>query len=304
MKTGYLLLLLLFNVFWAAGLSVYKALAPHLDYAAIVTLRFGLAAAILLALWPLLPGKAPRGRDLGVTLLMGAIVFVLGHRVQVLGNQLGTAGNSSVLMALEPLVASVAAAVFLREHVTARRWCGFGLGLLGVVLLNGAWRADFLWTGLGASLLFVSSFLCEAAYSVMGKPILARAGLSKVLTLALFCGLLLNLTLDGPATLVAARRLPLQGWLLIFYMAVPCTILGYCLWYVVIRESDVNLAALTIFAQPVAGVVIAAVWLREPLHWGQFWGSVAIVAGLTVGLWGSETARDRPAGAPLAVAQD
>ena len=42
--------------------------------------------------------------------------------------------------------------------------------------------------------------------------------------------------------------------------------------------------ALTIFAQTVFGVGIAAVWLHEKLHAGQLWGSVLIVAGLVLGL--------------------
>lgn len=304
MKKSHLLLLLLFNVFWAAGLSVYKVLAPHLDFGAIVTLRFGLAGLILLAMWPLLPGATPRGRDLAVTLLMGGVVFVLGHRLQVLGNHLGTAGNSSVLMAAEPLVTSLAAAAFLREQISARRWCGFALGMFGVILLNGGWRAEFHWAGLGASLLFVASFVCEAAYSVLGKPLLARAGLARVLALALLGGLLLNLLVDGSTTVDAARRLPLRGWLWILFLAVVCTMLGYSLWYVVIRETDVNLAALTIFVQPVAGVVIAALWLREPLHWGQLWGSLAIVAGLTVGLWNRAAAAPAPGRPRFSLAED
>jgi drug/metabolite transporter (DMT)-like permease len=36
--------------------------------------------------------------------------------------------------------------------------------------------------------------------------------------------------------------------------------------------------------QPVAGVAIASLWLHEPLHLGQLWGSLAIVAGLILGL--------------------
>jgi len=48
----------------------------------------------------------------------------------------------------------------------------------------------------------------------------------------------------------------------------------------------INVAALTIFAQAVFGVVIAALWLRERLHWGQVWGSAAIVVGLVVGCRG------------------
>src|SRR5262245_960985 len=160
MKPRHLVVLILFNVFWAGTLSAYKTLEPYLSYSGIVTLRFGTAALGLLLVWPILPGKAPRGRDLVTTVLMGVIVFVVGHRLQVLGNSLGSAGNSSVLMGTEPLITSVAAAIFLREHVAVRRWIGFSLGMLGVTLLNGAGHSGFHWMGLGVSLVFVSSFLC------------------------------------------------------------------------------------------------------------------------------------------------
>jgi drug/metabolite transporter (DMT)-like permease len=272
------------NFFWAGSLSIYKALAGYLQPGEIVTLRFGLAALILAALWPWLPGKAPRGKDLVKVVVMGLIVFMLGHRIQVFANKLQAAGDSSVLMAMEPILTSVAAAIFLHEHIGPRRWMGFALGLFGVALLNGFLRSNFTWGGLGISLLFISSFLCEAVYSIMGKPLLERAGMMKILALALIFGTIGNLLLDGPQTFAAVRIMPLHYWWLIFYMATICTSIGYAIWFVVIKETDVNVAAMTIFAQPVAGVALAGLWLHEPLHWGQFWGSVAIVAGLVLGL--------------------
>ena len=284
MKPAHLGLLLLFNVFWAATLSANKALAPHLGPGGIVTLRFGLAGLGMLALWPLLPGRAPRGWDFAKAALMGGITFVLGQRLQVHGTQIGSAGNASVLMAAEPVLTAVAASLFLREHVPTRRWVGFALGALGVLLLCGLGRADFHWTSVGASLVFISSFFCEAAYSIMGKPLIERAGLLKVMTVALVSGLLLNLALDGPTTIAAARTLPPGAWLVVAYLAILCTMIGYALWFVVIKECDVNVAVMTILAQPVAGVPIAMIWLDEKVHWGMLWGSLAIVAGLFVGL--------------------
>ena len=284
MRPFYLILLIVMNFFWAGSLSIYKALADHLEPGAIVTLRFGVAAVILGLLWPWLPGKAPRGGDLLKTVVMGVIVFMLGHRVQVYGNKLSTAGNSSVLMAMEPILTSVAAAIFLREHIGPRRWLGFAFGMLGVALLNGLLRGGFQLAGLTASLIFISSFLCEAVYSIMGKPLIERAGMMKILTLALIFGTAANLLMDGPQTWAAVRVMPLHYWWLILYLSTICTAIGYAIWFVVIKETDVNVAALTIFAQPVAGIAIAGLWLHEPLHWGQFWGSLAIVAGLVLGL--------------------
>ena len=279
MRLSYLILLIVLNFFWAGSLSIYKVLADYVAPGGIATLRFGTAALLLLALWPVYSGKAPRGRDLWKTALMGLVVFTLGHRIQVLGVKLGTAGNSAVLMGVEPILTSVAAALFLREHIGPRRWLGFGLGLLGVAVLN-----RFQWAGLAASLIFVSCFICEAFYSIMGKPLIERAGAMKILTLALLIGTAANLLIDGRQTFGEARAMPAHLWWLVAYLSIICTAVGYGVWFLVIQESDVNIVALTIFAQPVAGLIIAVIWLHERLHWGHLWGSLAIVAGLIVGL--------------------
>jgi drug/metabolite transporter (DMT)-like permease len=284
MRLSYLIILILLNCGWAASLSIYKTLAPYLEPGAIVTLRFGVATLILLLLWPWLPGKMPRGWDLVKTIVMGLIVFMLGHRIQVYGNKLSTAGNSSVLMAMEPIVTSVAAAIFLREYIGPRRLMGFGLGMLGVALLNGLFGAGFQMAGLTASLIFISSFICEAIYSIMGKPLIERAGMMKILTIALVAGTVANLVVDGHQTYTQTCSMPVKYWWLIFYMASVCTSIGYAIWFLVIKETDVNVVALTVFMQPIAGVAIAATWLHEPLHWGQFWGCAAIVVGLSIGL--------------------
>ncbi|HVM47734.1 MAG TPA: DMT family transporter [Candidatus Acidoferrum sp.] len=284
MKPSHLLFLLLMNLFWAAVYSTYKILGQYLATGGIVTLRFGLAALCLLAAWPWYRGAAPRGRSLVMACIMGLLCFVLGQRLQVYGNALGTAGNSAVLMSIEPLMASVAAALFLRERLGPRRLAGFAICMGGVALLNGAWREDFQWTSLTASLIFVSSFVCEAAYSVIGKPIIANASVMKTLAVSLLAGTMANLLIDGPRTLHAARTLPFSAWLLLLGLAILCTVLGYSVWLVVIRECPVNVAALTIFAQSVFGVAIAASWLHEKLHWGHLLGSLAIVSGLVLGL--------------------
>jgi len=272
------------NFFWAAVYSAYKVIGPALPTGGIVTLRFGLAALSLLVVWAWLPGKSPRGYDLLKTCVMGVVVYVLGQRLQVFGNQLGTAGNSSVLMAVEPLITSVAAALFLREHIGPRRLAGFALGLVGVALLNRVWTPAFEWTGLEASVLFICSFVCEASFSVVGKPIVERAGVMKMVAISLVVGTAINLLIDGADTFHAMVRLNATAWVLLLLMAIVCTAVGYSVWFMVIRECPVNVVALTLFSQAVFGVVIAALWVGEKLHTGQLIGSLVIVVGLVLGL--------------------
>ncbi len=285
MRATHLLALLVMNALWAGTYSAFKALSAQLAPGEIVTLRFTLAGIGILACWPLFKGASPRGPDLLKAAAMGIIVFTVGPRLQVLGVRLGNAGDSSVVAALEPLITAVAAALCLREHVPARRWTGFGLGLLGVLLLNGGWRLDVRWPTLGANLVLFGAFVCDSAYSVIGKPILARAGVAKLVTVALWCGTLPNLVLDGPSTVANLRLLGSNAWWIVAYLVVVCTLIGYWLWFIVIRETEVSRAALTILVQPLFGIVIAALFLGERIHWGQLWGTLVILAGLVAGLW-------------------
>src|SRR5258708_18554634 len=143
MKAAQLVLLLFMNLCWGLVFSAYKLVGAQLSTGSIVTLRFGLAGFALLMCWPWLPGPAPRGRDLLVTCMMGLMLFVIGQRLQVYGNHLGTAANSSVLIGLEPLITSIGAAIFLGEHIGPRRLAGVGIGTGGTTLLHRGSRRGF-----------------------------------------------------------------------------------------------------------------------------------------------------------------
>jgi drug/metabolite transporter (DMT)-like permease len=277
----WLWLLIGMNLLWAGTISMYKYLGAYLDAGAIATLRFGLAALCMAILWPLLPGKAPRGKDILRALAMGVIVFCLSPRLQIAGVHRGQAGDTSLLIALEPLIVAVGAALLLNERIAPRRWWGFGLGILGMTLISQIWRDDVhAMRGLLANLIFVSSFFCEAAFSIIGKPMLERVSPLKLVAVGLFGGTMANVGVSG----VNIPPMPIGAWLTLLYLSLICTAFGYALWYFAIQRAPISLAALTVFAQPLMGLFLAAVWLRETLHWGQFWGSAVIITGLVIGL--------------------
>jgi len=283
MKPLHLILLVVMNCLWAGTYSAFKVLSPALDAADVATLRFGLAGAVLLVCWPWLPGAAPRGRDLARAVVMGVLTFGLGPRLQVAGVQMGRAADASMLIAMEPLIVSVAAALFLRERIGPRRWLGFALGIAGVALISEVWRPELHWPSLAANALILLSLCCESAYSIIGKPLMKSAGLFKILAVAIASGALVNLLTDGPSAIHAAERLPFTDWALLAYLGLICTLGGYALWFAVIRETQVNTAALTVFIQPVAGSVLAMIWLGEALRRGQIMGGLVILAGLMIG---------------------
>src|SRR5436190_963580 len=139
MKSRYLLLLAGMNLLWAASYPIYKWLTESISSSVVATLRFGVAAVLLLLAWPWLGPQNPRWSDLPRLAFKGIIVFCAAPRLQIEGVHLGQAGDTSLLMALDPLITALAAAIFLREHVPLRRWWGCAMGMIGVILLSRVW---------------------------------------------------------------------------------------------------------------------------------------------------------------------
>src|SRR5438477_12153005 len=94
MKPAFLILMIGMNLLWAGSYAIFKVLAPYLSSGSIATLRFGLAGLVLLLVWPWLPGKGPRGRDLLRTAVIGLCVFCLAPRLQIVGVHRGRAGDT------------------------------------------------------------------------------------------------------------------------------------------------------------------------------------------------------------------
>jgi drug/metabolite transporter (DMT)-like permease len=279
-KPSHLLLLVVMNFFWAATYSVFKILSPALNATEIATLRYGMAAAILFLLWFWLPGKAPRGKDLVSAIGMGIITFGFSPQLQVAGVQMGRAGDAAVLIAIEPVIVTLCAAIFLREKIGPRRCAVFLAGIVGVAMVAEVWRPGFRLPALTADALIVASLFCESACSILGKGIVQRNGMLKVLAIAIAAGALTNFLMGGSSSFRAAEMLSLRDWLLVTYLATICTVAGYLLWFAVIRDTEINIAALTTFIQPVAGTAIAVLVLHESLHWGQILGGLVIGAAL------------------------
>ncbi|HMO87236.1 MAG TPA: DMT family transporter, partial [Lacipirellulaceae bacterium] len=139
MRTACFAVLIALNFVWAASPTVAAVLQPHLPPLGIVLLRFGFGAAAILRVWPWLPGALPRGWDLLRAVIMGFVVFTVGHRLQAAGVQLGSASDASVLLALDPFITSLGAALFLHEKVPGRRWAGFAVAMVGVAVMS-LWR--------------------------------------------------------------------------------------------------------------------------------------------------------------------
>lgn len=127
----------LFVVLWSTGFIGARLGLPHAGPLTFLALRYGLAATLLLLLALATRARWPRQLgEIGHYAVAGLLVHGLYLGGVFVGISLGVeAGVSALIVGLQPLLTAALAGALLGERVTAQRWVGLGLGLLGVALV-------------------------------------------------------------------------------------------------------------------------------------------------------------------------
>ena len=240
-------------------------------------------------------GVRSRARIAAALFWMGFVGFTLAMALAHWGLAWSTATNAALLVATEPVALVALAPIVLGERLTRREGWGTLLALRGrdrrswsTACRASPSRSCPHWRG---DLLLLLSGVCFAAYSLLGRPVLARhSSITRHRVV-----LLLGRRHDGAARRrrVAGRRAVPPGrrraW-------PPCSTSGsssrdsgYLVWNWALERVTAARAAIYLNVQPLVGALLGVVWLGEPL-------SVFTVAGgalVVLGLW---LAADGPPG--------
>jgi drug/metabolite transporter (DMT)-like permease len=278
----------------------YVAVRLAVDDLGPVTLAFLRLAIGWLVLAPvsLRPRDAPSARvsrgDRWTLFWMGLVGFTLAMATSHWGLARSTATNGALLIAVEPLTMVALSPVLLGERLTRREAAGTLLALAGatVVVVDGVpgltvtlaphWRGD---------LLLLLSGVCYAAYSLMGRAVLARHSSIPVTARSLLWGVVTM------APLVLAEWLTGRGpvWTRTgvvagLYLAVVMTGLGYLVWNWALERIPAPRAAVFLNVQPLVGALLGVAWLGEAASVFTATGGALIITGLWLALTGRPAA--------------
>jgi drug/metabolite transporter (DMT)-like permease len=289
--------LVLVVLFWGFTWPVNKVILTVLSPYWMAAVRSAIATAALFAISVgrgrlVRPSRADLPVVLSITLLHMVGFVVLAN----IGLQLVPTGRSVVLAYTTPLWVTPGAALFLGERPTAARMVGVVLGLLGLVVLFNPVAFD--WSDraavagnlaiLGAALLWAASILHIRAHPWRATPF-ELAPWETLLATALLTPIAL---LSGPVPhVVWDARLAI----LLLYSAVPGTALAYWATATASRHLPAVTTSLGLLLTPVLSVVVATLWLHEPITLTLGAAVVLILGGVALGAaTGSERPRPLP----------
>ena len=281
---------------WAVGVILARQLGAHLPPLTLNLLKNGLVLAVLAPVawlvyageWPALPA-----RDIAVVLASGVIGIALADTLYFRAlNELG-AGRMGIIGNLYSPLVLLLGFVFLDERLGGMQWLGFGLVAMGVLLVSrppGEWRTHPEHTARGVLLGLLAIALMAVAI-VMVKRTLETQPLLWVTVLRLVgavIGLLLGATLPA-----MRRRMRFVAGEVPWHRLVLAALIGQGLsmvmWLGGYKYTSASVAAILNESASVFLVVLAALWLREPLGRRAGVGVLLTFSGIACMLLGRAT---------------
>ncbi|MBD9479364.1 DMT family transporter [Pseudoxanthomonas sp. PXM02] len=281
---------------WAVGVILARQLGAHLPPLTLNLLKNGLVLVVLAPIalllhagdWPVLPA-----RDVAIVLASGVIGIALADTLYFRAlNELG-AGRMGIIGNLYSPLVLLLGFVFLDERLGGAQWLGFALVAMGVLLVSrppGEWRTHPQHTARGVLLGLLAIALMAVAI-VMVKRTLETQPLLWVTLLRLLgavAGLLLVAALPA-----MRRRMQFVAadvpWHRLLLAAIIGQGLSMVLWLGGYKYTSASVAAILNECASVFLVVLAALWLREPLGRRAFVGVLLTFSGIACMLLGRAT---------------
>lgn len=279
-------------VFWAGNFIVVKGAIGILPPVGFTFLRYTLAAVTLLALLRWREGaiRLPRG-DIVPIALLGIVGFGCYQIIWPVALQTIPAGDSALLIATTPVITALLAVATGADAPSPVKLLGALVSFLGVAVVIAAGQGLNLGVSLVGDLLTLVAALCWALYTVFGAGILRRHSPLMATTWAIVAGTLfmapvgiaqlatVDLSVVGPAVVLAV----------VYAGTLAAGFSNVIVFHGLKLLGPTRVSAFQ-FLVPALAVVLAAIFLGEPIRLVQVLGGIVILAGVALlrrGAWPS-----------------
>jgi len=295
-RAFWFFVLLLVNGMWGTTDFAAKIALQSMTPAAVAWVRFSFAMLCFAPVLVVRRRELPAVSDLAPFLALGACGFFLNFILNYQGIKHTLASHATALRISEALAIALLSVVVLREKLSKTAVAGMGLGVVGVALVL---DIDFGNLGLFRSgarlgdLLVLLSILVEALYTVIGKTVLRRTRPLTATALACAAGwLMLSATSLGDIRAMVLHPPAAAAWAACAWLGLAATAVGYSIWFWVLRREESHRVGMTIMAQPLVGIPLAAALLGDRLPWSFLAGAALIGAGVYLVLRTSTESED------------
>lgn len=228
--------------------------------------------------------KWPDRSDLRTFLFLAFIGVGVYYFFQYYGVKFAGASISSILVTLLcPVIIFLLSRVRLGERMSPSQRTGLGVATVGsfLVITDGSLSFMSNSTQILGGLFGVVCAVFWAVFTVEGKrivtkyePFTSTAFVALLGTVMMIPLTVAEVKLDGPS------EFPLTYFLAAIYLAVPCTLVGYVLWFKALTGLSASTTGSSLYFEPVVTVVFAYIILGQGIGWIAAFGGILVALGV------------------------
>jgi drug/metabolite transporter (DMT)-like permease len=277
--------LLAANIIYGLNYSIAKSVMPDaIKPFALVSVRSISAAALFWITSLFMPKEPVKSRDL--LYLFGCSFFgvVINQTLFLVGLDLTSPINSSIILSTNPIFAFVFAALILKERITFLKGSGLAIGLSGVLLLilqNGT--PDMASSTFLGDVFTLINTISWAFYTVIIKRMLERYHPITVMKWTFLFGVFTNIPVGFHQwSSMDWSSIPFQSWLGIGFVVVFATYLGYLLITFGLRRLSPTIVSTYTYMQPVIAAYLATILGQDHIDIVMVASALLIFTGVFV----------------------
>ncbi len=274
-----------FVAVWGSGFIATKIALQHAAPLTFLSIRFAFGIVCLIPfvwltrpLWPV--SRAEFAHVVVAGLLMHAVHLGGSHYTQYLGL---SAGITSVLLCIQPLITALIAARWLNEKLAPPQWLGIAAGLAGVTLI--VWhKIDVREASIGSLIAVTISLIGVTAGSLYQRAFCPRVDL-RAAALVQFAAVFVVL---APLALVFEDNTVRWSWALVgalLYLVIFASLLGVSAWHTLLRHGAATRVTSLIYFTPVFAIVPEFLWFGITPSAVSWAGIVMTCAGVALVAW-------------------
>jgi drug/metabolite transporter (DMT)-like permease len=271
---------------WSTTPLAIKWSSLGIGFSFAVFARMAIGVLLCIALLALFRIRFPLHRKARMAYVAGGVSMFAAMALTYWSAQYVSSGMIAVLFGLSPLITSLGAMLWLEEETLSRnKIAGMLLGVLGLVMVFYGGLDLGSNAGIG-----IVTLLCAVTAQSLGLVWVKRIGDDSP-PLAMTCG---TLAVSLPLFLLAWYALdghvphgaPQQSIAATLYLGVFGSVLGFALYYYLIKHMDTARVALITLITPVMALLLGHA-LNDEAILPQVWlGTASIVFGLGLHQWG------------------
>ncbi len=277
--------LILTAVFWGGTFIAGRSIASDVTPINAAFLRFTIASVFLIIFTRSMEGSLPRisGKQLIPLVLLGATGVFSYNILFFEGLHYIHAGRASLIIAMNPIVISLFAALFFRERLNFIKGLGILLSVTGalVVISNGDLTHAMGYDIGRGELLICGCVASWVAYSLLGKAVMGTLSPLVSVCYSSIAGtvlLAIPFLVKGQFHEIMAYTLP--EWFSLFYLGFFGTVLGFFWYYDAINTIGPMKASVFINLVPVSAITLSYFILDEAITPSLFSGAVLVISGV------------------------